>query len=128
MTSRDARIAAHASDAPTLNERIEDVEHRLGVERTQFVANMREYGGQVRRRMTTPTSLVFSASMGFVAAEVIEARSAVKRAAARRGATKPQQKAAARSVLESISRPLVSLFHIASAGMLAKKTTDVPHQ
>ncbi|HEX7030212.1 MAG TPA: hypothetical protein VF254_06420 [Gammaproteobacteria bacterium] len=126
MTGHDTRIAAHASNAPRLNDRIEDMERRLGVERAQLVANAREYGGYVRRRLTTPTSLIFSASVGFIAAEVIEARSAVKREAAKHGATKAQQKSAARSVLGSLTQPMMSLFHIVSAGFLAKKASEVP--
>lgn len=128
MAHRDTRLAAHASDAPKLNARIEDMEHRLGVERAQFVAGARAFGGHVKRRLTSPTSLAFSASMGFVAAEIIHARSVVKREAAKHGATKPQQKAAARSVLGSMTKPLMSLFHIVSAGFLAKKASDLPQQ
>lgn len=120
----DEHLARNATDAATLNRRIEDMEARLAVERAQIAAHARAFGHGVRRRLTSPTSLLFSMSVGFVSAEVIHERSVVKREAARRGATKPQQKAAARSVIESISKPAMSLFHIVSAGMLAKKTHD----
>ena len=119
------RPAAHATDAPTLDKRIEDMEERLALERAQAVAHMREFGGKVRRRLTSPTSLIFSASIGFLTAELVSARSRAVRAAQRSGKSKAQQKAAGQSVFASIAKPILPLLRIGALGFFAKKNKDL---
>lgn len=122
---RDNRPAGYATQAPTLDRRIEDMERRLALERAQAVAHAREFGGDLRRRMTSPTSLVFSASMGFLVAEFIGARSRVVKEAQRRGESRRQQKAAGKSVFASIVTPLLPLLRVGALGFFAKKNQDI---
>jgi len=120
----DDRTEEYATDAPTLDKRIGDMEERLALERAQVIAHVREFGGNVRRRMTSPTSLVFSAGMGFMAAELIGARSRFARNA-RRGASKRQRRAAGKSAVESIMKPLLALLRVGVLGFFAKQNKDL---
>ncbi|MBW3567120.1 MAG: hypothetical protein KY410_04020, partial [Proteobacteria bacterium] len=95
------------------------------VERAQTVAHMREFGGKVRRRLTSPTSLIFSASIGFLTAELVSARSRAVRAAQRSGKSKAQQKAAGKSVFASMVKPILPLLRVGALGFLAKKNKDL---
>lgn len=123
----DNRPAAHATKAPTLNKRIEDMEQRLALERTQAVAHVREFGGNVRRRLTSPTSLVFSASVGFVAAEIIGSRRRIVHEAKRRGRADPKKKQG-KSALASIVEPIVPLARIGILGFFTKKNKEMAEQ
>ncbi len=91
------------------------MENRLMVERAQAVAHAREFGGHVRRRLTSPTSLLFAGSMGFIAAEIIGARSG------KRGGRKSRLLSAGKSLGGSLVKPLLSMAQLASVGFLAKK-------
>lgn len=113
------RPAVHATDAPSLDKRIEDMEERLALERAQAVAHMREFGGKVRRRLTSPTSLIFSASIGFLTAELISARSRAVKAAQRSGKSKVQ-KTGGKSVLASVVKPVLPLLRIGVLGFFAR--------
>lgn len=119
---QNRRLASHATDAPSLNRRIEDMENRLMVERAQVVAHTREFQGSVRRRLTSPTSLVFAGSMGFIAAEIIGARSG-------RGGKKSKLasagKSAGKTLFGMLAKPLGSVVQLASAGFLAKQSKDM---
>lgn len=119
--SRPNRSAANASGARSLKQRIADMEQRLALERTQVVAHSRAWRGDVRRRMTSPTSLFLAGGLGFIAAEIFAARS---RKAASRGAGKPQG-SLLKSVLGQIGRPLLSMLQLGSIGFLAKRGHDV---
>ncbi|HEX7046047.1 MAG TPA: hypothetical protein VF275_00550 [Gammaproteobacteria bacterium] len=120
---QNRRLASHATDAPSLSRRIEDMENRLMVERAQVVAHTREFQGSVRRRLTSPTSLVFAGSMGFIAAEIIGARSG------RRGGKKSKLasagKSAGKTLFGILAKPLGSVVQLASAGFLAKQSKDM---
>ncbi|HEX6930052.1 MAG TPA: hypothetical protein VF267_12410 [Gammaproteobacteria bacterium] len=121
--SKDRRLASHAGKKNhTLHKRIEDMEARLAVERSQVIAHAREYGGTVRRRLTSPTSLLFATSMGFVAAELIRARSVASK---RRGRTKAQRKTAGKSTLEILMKPAMALLHLMPMGILFKQQDSV---
>ena len=123
----DNRPAAHATRAPTLNKRIEDMEQRLAFERTQAVAHVREFGGNVRRRMTSPTSLVFSAGVGFIAAEIIGSRRRIVHEARRRGRANPKKKQG-KSALASVIEPIVPLARIGILGFFTKKNKEMAEQ
>lgn len=123
--SPDNRPASHATKAPTLQKRIEDMEERLELERTQAVIHAREFGGNVRRRLTSPTSLAFSASVGFVAGEVMNARSRVSHAAKKRAQKKaqPKRKSGGKSLM-SVLRPLIPILHAGAMGIMSKNDED----
>lgn len=123
----DSRPASHATDAPTLNKRIEDMEERLAFERVQAVAHVREFGGNVRRRMTSPTSLVFSAGIGFVAAEILGSRRRIMHEARRRGRTNPKKKQG-KSALAAFIEPIVPLARIGILGFFTKKNKEAAEQ
>lgn len=125
--SPDNRPATHATKAPTLNKRIEDMEDRLEFERAQAVAHTRELGGKIRRRLTSPTSLAFSASVGFVAGEIMNARRRVSHAAKKRAESRAQQKRKSDgggSSLMSMLRPLAPILHAGAVGFMHKSDSD----
>lgn len=124
-TRDDKRPDAHASDAPGLDERIEDMEQRLGVQRALLVARGREFRGNVMRRLTSPTSLVFSASIGFIASEFLGARSRAAPAAQRAGRPKKQQKGVAKSLLAAVLTPILPMARMLAMGLFVQKSQDV---
>lgn len=119
----DRDLAAHASDARSLNERIRDMEQRLALERGQAVARGREFRGDVRRRLTSPTSLVFAGSIGFIGAELLAWRAASLKA--RYSGPERRRRAPRKSMFEVLSKPVLSLLQLGSAGWLAKQAGDV---
>lgn len=120
--SRASQPGADASDARTLKQRIADMEQRLALERTQVVAHSRAWRGDVRRRVTSPTSLFLAGGLGFIAAEIFAARS--RRAASRSRAGKPRG-SLLKSVLGQVGKPLLSMMQLGSIGFLAKQSQDV---
>lgn len=120
--SRRDAPGTNASDAHSLKQRIADMEQRLALERVQVVAHSRAWRGNVRRRVTSPTSLFLAGGLGFIAAEIFAARS--RTAASRSGAGKPQG-SLLKSVLGGIGKPLLSMMQLGSLGFLAKQSHDV---
>lgn len=124
MRSKDDRdLAAHGSHARSLNERIRDMEQRLALERSQAMAHGREFRGDVRRRLTSPTSLLFAGSIGFISAELLAWRAASLKS--RYSGPERRRRAPRKSTFELLSKPLLSLLHLGSIGFLAKQTGDV---
>lgn len=119
IRSRDRKLASRASGSLSLNRRIRDMENRLMVERAQVVAHSREFGGNVRRRLTSPTSLVFAGSMGFIASEILASRPPRRRGGKSRLLS--AGKSAGRTLLGSLAKPLLSMVHLASIAFMAKE-------
>lgn len=125
MKRSSRKLASHASDSRSLKGRIVDMENRLMLERAQLVAHTRAFGGNLRRRLTSPTSLVFAGSMGFIAAEILGARRA-KGGKKGRGKSKllAAGKSAGKSVLGSLAKPLLSMVQLASLAFVTKQAQD----
>ena len=121
--SRDTKLASHASDARRLSERIADMERRIAFERSQAVAHSRAFHGSVMRRLTSPTSLLFAGSMGFIAAEILTTRSS--KAKGRGRARASGGGSLLKSVLGQVSKPLLTMLQMGSIGVLAKQSHDV---
>lgn len=118
---RDRKLASHASDALSLKRRIHDMENRLMVERAQVAAHTREFGGSVKRRLTSPTSLVFAAGMGFIASEILGARRAKGPKHGGKSKLVAAGKSAGKTLFSAFAGPLMSMAQVASMGFLAKQ-------
>lgn len=86
-----AAASGHANDVLPLTARIDALEQRLVVRRARVGVSLRAFGRGLRRRMTSPISLVFAGSVGFIVAEIVSERSATVRAVAEAGPVRAEQ-------------------------------------